>query len=781
MTRAPFVVVLEPLRLALLGLVMAAAAQQRGPLLAAEQAHSVASRPRPVLIRADRQSYDRQRGTLVASGNVEVTLQGWRLRADRLDYAESSRSLLASGRVQLWKANQYLQASSLRYSDWEGSGELLDVYGAIDLETLERDLQGDERAASTDPAAPASAATREERPGFACPPLESHPGQRPMLELLPPGRSSVPSLPAPPGCPGAAADQRQHPLSRLLTETALGQGLESEPAPPSRGNDGATPDVRDVRYRQSLSTSIRLNLGAVIDAADSTDPSGGRYSPPRPQKGGISRVRFQASRLELRDDRWNADSVAFTNDPFTPATAWTLARQVTAVIDPSRGSTEITARRSRILLDGRLSVAAVNDISIGAETVPLELDADSRDRDGIYLGYNLPPIRLGERGSLLLQPQLMLQRALLGETDSYVHPGASLGSPQIEQGIRAGDLFGLNAELDLPVGGLAFKADLSLSTLNPDNVPSGTRGQATLRHPLGLALDPSAAVNLFSSYRERIYNGSLGLQNLIYSYGAGLSGGISNPVPGRQELALTQASPSGPGFEPLSLSWSLQSGQYQANMFESEELATLWRSSLNLRADTVLRLWRGKAPADGGGVTSLRYSAVPVVPGFGLEMGLNGSLATYSDGSDQNTLSLWGGPALTLGRFEKPWLDYTRVSVTIGGTLRSGLSPFGFDRAVDLRTLSFSAAQQIYGPLVIAGGARFNIDSDSPFYGDASYSFVELRLQRRAYEFGIFYSPYDGIGGIRLTLNDFDFTGTGTPFVPRPASGSTPGDPLSQR
>jgi len=48
---------------------------------------------------------------------------------------------------------------------------------------------------------------------------------------------------------------------------------------------------------------------------------------------------------------------------------------------------------------------------------------------------------------------------------------------------------------------------------------------------------------------------------------------------------------------------------------------------------------------------------------------------------------------------------------------------------------------------------------------------VELRWQRRAYELAVYYSPYQGIGGVRVKLNDFNFKGTGLPFVPyTPAS-----------
>jgi hypothetical protein len=70
------------------------------------------------------------------------------------------------------------------------------------------------------------------------------------------------------------------------------------------------------------------------------------------------------------------------------------------------------------------------------------------------------------------------------------------------------------------------------------------------------------------------------------------------------------------------------------------------------------------------------------------------------------------------------------------------------------------------GPLVFNGGIGFNVDPGSEFYGDVTASYVELRWQRRSYEIGIFYSPYDGLGGVRVKLNDFNFKGTGVPFVP---------------
>jgi hypothetical protein len=151
-----------------------------------------------------------------------------------------------------------------------------------------------------------------------------------------------------------------------------------------------------------------------------------------------------------------------------------------------------------------------------------------------------------------------------------------------------------------------------------------------------------------------------------------------------------------------------------------------------------------------------------------------GTVAYYGNGSNQNTITLSGGPTLTLGHFIKPYLDYTELTITGGGTLRQGASPFSFDRAVDLGTLGIGLTQQIAGPLVFSGGVGLNVDPNSENYGEVTNSYIEFRWQRRAYEIGIYYSPYDGLGGVRVKLNDFNFNGPGLPFVPYSTPGGVP-------
>ena len=124
------------------------------------------------------------------------------------------------------------------------------------------------------------------------------------------------------------------------------------------------------------------------------------------------------------------------------------------------------------------------------------------------------------------------------------------------------------------------------------------------------------------------------------------------------------------------------------------------------------------------------------------------------------------GPTLTLGTFSKPFLDYTQLSISGSATLKNGSSPFDFDQAIDLGTLGIGITQQIAGPLVLNAGIGINVDPASEYYGDVINSNIELRWQRRSYDVGFYFNPYEGIGGFRFRLHDFDFKGTGVPFVP---------------
>ena len=57
------------------------------------------------------------------------------------------------------------------------------------------------------------------------------------------------------------------------------------------------------------------------------------------------------------------------------------------------------------------------------------------------------------------------------------------------------------------------------------------------------------------------------------------------------------------------------------------------------------------------------------------------------------------------------------------------------------------------------------MDSNSEYYRDVINSSFELTWQRRSYDFGFFFNPNEGQGGVRFRLHDMNYKGTGVPFV----------------
>jgi hypothetical protein len=602
------------------------------------------------------------------------------------------------------------------------------------------------------------------------------------------------NLPAPQGCPDApppGSRERAEGLAQQLETVTMGPGRSgatgalARPAPATkptappagRGHtwtlarqqererraaiERIDPRVRDVQFQQSLSAERRYGFPNALNAPDAANQFG-QVVPGQLQrldtkgnrqlvKGSLSRWRLQAGRLRFTPTTLSGDRVAFSNDPFTPAQAWMDSENVVATLQPN-GDTVIQAQRNTLLLEDRLPIPVTRTTRIRKQEEVQNrwvLGNDREDRDGFFIGRDFE-FRIGEKGLLTVQPQFLVQRAYTDETDSYPLPGQPQGSPAVTQPAQTGDLFGLEANLNQPIGRWDLAANVSISSFNPDNIADGTRSFGDLKVPVTLPLLGEATARLFGAYRFRTWNGSLGEED-VYAAG-GISLEDSGVLPNWGRLSSNYF-------------WRTGFGNFKANVFDSRDLAALWRYNAIGSLNASLPLWTGK-PGPATPTQGLLNSPALIVPGLALNANLLGTLAYFGDGTNQNTVTLSGGPTLTLGRFIKPFLDYTQLTITGAGTLRQGLSPLAFDRAVDLGTLGIGLTQQLVGPLLFSGGIGLNVDPGSEFYGDVVASYVELRWQRRAYEIGIFYSPYDGLGGVRVKLNDFNFKGPGVPFVP---------------
>jgi hypothetical protein len=180
--------------------------------------------------------------------------------------------------------------------------------------------------------------------------------------------------------------------------------------------------VEDVAFQQSLTAERRFG----VSDEDTDVAATSNYGAIRPNQlrdldlkdnqelveGTISRWRFQAGRLRISPNTLEGDRVAFTNDPFTPAQSWLDSEDVVITLKPN-GDTEVKAGRNLLKLEDQLAIPVTRQTEFKKEeevTNRWVLGFDEEDRDGFFVGYNIP-IRFGEKGRLTLQPQFNLERA----------------------------------------------------------------------------------------------------------------------------------------------------------------------------------------------------------------------------------------------------------------------------------------------------------------------------------------------------------------------------------
>ncbi|BAY14980.1 hypothetical protein NIES21_07660 [Anabaenopsis circularis NIES-21] len=466
---------------------------------------------------------------------------------------------------------------------------------------------------------------------------------------------------------------------------------------------------------------------------------GGRSAsnlPTPPQGGQVKRVRFEARHIDFYPRGWQARDVRLTNDPFSPpelelrASKVTLTRQA-PLID------RIKTERQRLVFDQGLSLPIpIDNQTIDRreqEVTPAIVSPgyDGDDRGGLYVERSFTPINT-ETARWIITPQLFVQKAAQG----------GFSDPASLFGVRSRVNAALSPKTTLRGSGELTSFDLS-------QLDSNLRANVRLQQQLG-DRNPHL-LNLEYTYRDRLYNGSLGFQTVQSSLGA---------------IVLSPLIPLGKSGINLDYQASAQyinANSDRQDLFESNSTQSIERISLGrLQASAALStgvyLWQGKAlPATA--TEGLRYTGNPVVPYLQAVANLRGTTSYYTSGDDQTTLIGTVGLLGQIGHFSRPFFDYTAFNISYAQGFNSGLSPFFFDRSVDVRVLSAGIVQQIYGPFRIGFQTSVNLDTGR----ETSTDYI-LEYSRRTYGITLRYNPVLELGGFSIRISDFNWTGGTDPF-----------------
>jgi hypothetical protein len=256
-------------------------------------------------------------------------------------------------------------------------------------------------------------------------------------------------------------------------------------------------------------------------------------------------------------------------------------------------------------------------------------------------------------------------------------------------------------------------------------------------------------LNVGAVYRARLFNNSLGFQDVQYSAGAVLN----SPV-----IALGQTG--------INFSYQLNYQYVNANTDDpkllkpnrSNDRVSLSRFQAATALSRGFLLWQGQ-PLPATPEAGMRYTPSPLVPYLSFNAGLTGTATAYSDGQWQNSLAATVGLVGQFGHSSRNVFDYTAFNITYSRVFLDGLSPFLFDRVADTTVLFAGITQQIYGPIRIGFQTAWNVSTNQ----EISTDYV-LEYSRRTYNVLLRYNPVLQLGSLSLRIGDFNWSGGSAPF-----------------
>jgi len=510
---------------------------------------------------------------------------------------------------------------------------------------------------------------------------------------------------------------------------SAGKDLSFLPTDVTTGGVPQSPLSDRLRTNQPLQASssggINFTLGGARDASNLS----------RQKQGGlVKRLRFEAAKVDFYPQGWQASDVRITNDPFSPPELELRADKVTLTRE-SPLVDKIRTQGQRLVFDQGTSLPIPKDEQTidrrQRDVTPTIASAgyDGTDRGGFFIERNFKPVNL-EGVNFSITPQFFVQRAVQNFSD-------------------VGDLFGIKTKLTAVLNPKTVVEGFGrLTSLDFSKVEDNLRASLRLRQTFGDERNPHTLA-LEYSYRDRLYNGTLGFQTVQSSLG----GIIYSPrIPlGKSGINLSYQG----GAQYINATTDRQDLLKQTGDNDRISLARIQGS---VALNKGFSLWRGKPlpPTPTGG---LRYTQNPLVPSLSLGVGATGTTSYYSSGDNQSTLT--GTVNLTgqFGHFSKPYLDYTAFTLSYSQGLFSGVSPFLFDRAVDNKVLTAGITQQIYGPFRLGFQTSLNLDTGRSISTD-----YVVEYSRRTYGITLRYNPELQLGGISFRLSDFNWTGGTDPF-----------------
>ena len=365
------------------------------------------------------------------------------------------------------------------------------------------------------------------------------------------------------------------------------------------------------------------------------------------------------------------------------------------------------------------------------------LGYDNLDKDGYFIGRKFNSIDISDNFVLDLEPQFLIQRSLKGYTKSFVEKNESITSDRLKRNTSFEDYFALKSNVKGKKNNWDLEIEKNINTFDLNKFSDAFRFKTKLSKEIDF-LDSKWDKSLYGIYRERVWNGSLGEAEIYSGYGTKLQKENTWVINGIKKTEI----------------FSLGLSDITAEALNTKNLVTNLKANLFYALDQKFPI-SIEYPNNKTIDISYRYIPQPVTKGFSLNTRLEATSSFYENGNHQEYLGLGIGPELILGNFKNKTFDYTRLSIFPFYRFKSGESVFKFDQNNDNFTLNLAFDQQLFGPVILKSFGTLNLTKYSDNYGEFINSKISLNWKKRAYEFGMFYQPYNQAGGISFELFGF--------------------------
>ena len=466
----------------------------------------------------------------------------------------------------------------------------------------------------------------------------------------------------------------------------------------------------------------------------------------------MQKWRFQTNKISINGDIWRSNNLFLTNDPFNEPQVIINNKEFESIND--NGQIIIKSKWSSVRLDDAITIpVGPRRVKIGDENErgSWGFGYDQTQKDGFFITRNFIPIKLNSTTTINLKKEFYIQRSLLNKTKSFSEKGKSILDSKVEQDTIFSDYFGLQAEIYSKLYGFDFESNLSSNSLDLNKLDKSLRLKSELSKVLYKEDNEDAQkrikLTFFESYRDKVWNGSLGERDILNAFGGFLEKEdkwIDNKVSKSSVIAA--------GY-----------GYYDASK-RTDSTKSINRKRLNIFLERNHRypIWDPKRASS----INKEYKYTPSIIPYGLNLYTYSKFDfyRYDDGNFQNLLTFKAGPELTLGEFKNNFLDYTKISIYPKTTISSGYSPFGFDQAVDNHGIELSLKQQLIGALAVEYKSEYNLDVNSDKFHDFINTKYELSWNRRAFNLSAYYNLENKTGGFSFKIHSFNFDGYGNKF-----------------